>query len=56
MPPEQTPDRQSVDTRQALPALQAPHAPPQSTPVSEPFFTPSVQVAAWHVPEVHTPD
>jgi hypothetical protein len=29
--------------------------PPQSVPVSLPFFTPSVQVGAWHVAPEHTP-
>src|SRR5687768_1960651 len=28
--------------------------PPQSLPVSSPFFTPSVGDGAWHVPPVHT--
>ncbi len=30
--------------------------PPQSTSVSEPFMTPSVQVGAWHSPPVQLPD
>src|SRR6476469_3784351 len=30
-------------------------APPQSTSVSAPFFTPSVFVGAWHTLSVHTP-
>ena len=31
------------------------YAPPQSTSVSLPFFTPSLQVGAWQMPPVHTP-
>jgi hypothetical protein len=30
-------------------ARRVPVGPPQSTPVSVPFFTPSVHVGAWHV-------
>jgi hypothetical protein len=30
--------------------------PPQSTPVSVPFFTPSPAVAFAHLPDVQTPD
>jgi hypothetical protein len=29
--------------------------PPQSTPLSRPFFTASLQVGAMHLPAVHTP-
>jgi hypothetical protein len=38
-----------------LPVAHAPHDPPQSVSLSVPFFTPSLQVAAWHTPPVHTP-
>ena len=41
-----------------MPAAHLPHvAPPQSTSVSLPFFTPSEQLAPWHVSGVpeHTP-
>jgi hypothetical protein len=31
------------------------HCPPQSTPVSMPFFTPSAQVGAAHVEATQTP-
>jgi hypothetical protein len=33
---------------QGPPAAQPGHEPPQSTPVSVPFFCESVQDAAWH--------
>jgi hypothetical protein len=29
-------------------------APPQSTALSPPFFTASLQLAAWHLPPLHT--
>jgi len=38
-----------------LPLAQAGQAPPQSTSVSLPFFTRSVQAAGWHAPAVQTP-
>jgi hypothetical protein len=51
----QTPLTQSVPTRQLCPAEhfgQVP--PPQSTSVSLPFFTPSLQVGAWQTPPLQT--
>jgi hypothetical protein len=39
---------------QALSAAQRQHAPPQSTSVSVPFFTPSEHVSA-QVPDAHDP-
>ena len=36
------------------PSQEGQPAPPQSTPVSVPFFTPSVQEGGWHVPLEHT--
>jgi hypothetical protein len=54
--PEHTPLAQSVLTAQSLPVAQLfGHEPPQSASVSVPFLMPSVQVAAWHLPDVHTP-
>jgi hypothetical protein len=48
---------QSKSLPQDLPFAHAPHVPPpQSTSVSAPFFTPSVQVAAAQLPAVHTPE
>ena len=42
---------QSAGTTQPTPAAQAGQAsPPQSTPVSAPFFTPSLQAGGRHVP------
>jgi hypothetical protein len=39
-----------------MPLPQLPQlAPPQSMPVSVPFFTPSEQRGTWHTPPVHTP-
>lgn len=56
-PAVHTPDWQSVDTRQACPAAQAPQTPPpQSIAVSLPFFTPSKQLAAWQTPDAQTPE
>jgi hypothetical protein len=46
---------QSPPTLQDFPTLQSAQAPPQSTSVSEPFATPSLQVGAWHRPLRHTP-
>jgi hypothetical protein len=41
---------------QARPVWQSAQLPPQSTSASAPFFTPSVQLAAEHVPFApHTP-
>jgi hypothetical protein len=54
--PEHTPLVQSVTTKQTLLSahlLQVP--PPQSTSVSLPFLTVSLQVAATHLLAVHTP-
>jgi len=51
-----TPLWQSVGTAQPSPAghaLQAP--PPQSLPVSLPLWVPSLQLAAWQVPSLHSP-
>ena len=48
---------QSPEAAHALPAAHLPQLPPQSMSVSVPFFTPSEQVAPWHLsgaPE-HTP-
>src|SRR6202522_1987588 len=43
--PPHTPLAQSLATSQSVPVAQGAHAgPPQSTPVSAPSFTPSVQV------------
>ena len=48
---------QSVLAVHPLPAVHAPHpTPPQSTSVSVPFFTLSVQDAAAHAPSWHTPE
>jgi hypothetical protein len=57
----QMPFRQSAATAQPLPSPHflpvgaATHEPPQSTAVSLPFFTPSLQVGAAHAPPVQTP-
>ena len=52
----QTPSLQSPALEHVLPGPQVGQVPPpQSTSVSTPFFTPSVQVAAWHKPPVQTP-
>jgi hypothetical protein len=56
--PEQTLLVQSVAAPQALPSphlLAGAQEPPQSTSVSVPFFTVSLQTAAWHTSPVHTP-
>jgi hypothetical protein len=47
--PTQFPDRQSAATAHISPFPQAGHPPPQSTSVSVPSFTLSVQVA-WQTP------
>jgi hypothetical protein len=49
---------QSWSTRQAVPLAQRAglHTSPQSTPVSLPFFTPSMQVGAEHSSAPQTPD
>lgn len=39
---------QSALLEQLSPGAQAEHVEPQSTSVSEPFFTPSEQLGAWH--------
>jgi hypothetical protein len=56
---QQRPEEQSPSARQAFPVAQGGQLvsglPPQSTPVSLPFLTPSVQVAGWHDMPVHTP-
>jgi hypothetical protein len=50
---------QSVPARHVSPLAQVGHdAPPQSTAVSVPFFTPSrppVHFGTWQMPPVHTP-
>jgi hypothetical protein len=56
-PLAQTPDAQSDGETQPPRSGHAPQVPPpQSTPVSVPFFTPSSHAGAWHAPPVHTPD
>jgi hypothetical protein len=52
-----TPLVQSEPVPQPTPVPQRAQVPPppQSTPVSLPFLTPSLQVAAAHAPAVHTP-
>ena len=55
-PSTQTPARQSVFRAQPPPSAHGPHAlPPQSTPVSSPFFRPSVQLAATQSPASQLP-
>lgn len=55
VPPWQLPLRQSWFARQPWASGQAPQlAHPQSTPVSLPFFTPSLQLGAAQWPPVHT--
>jgi hypothetical protein len=45
-------EAQSLGELQGEPAARhAPHSPPQSTPVSQPFLKPSPQLGAWHVEE-----
>ena len=53
----QTPVRQSLAAVQRSRSGQRGHMvePPQSTSLSPPFRSPSVQLAAAHVPPVHTP-
>jgi hypothetical protein len=41
---------QSVARVQGLPLWHGEQVPPQSTPVSEPFFTPSLQPGVWQTP------
>jgi hypothetical protein len=48
---------QSESVEHVWPLTHAGHVPPpQSVPVSAPFFTLSVQVGAWQIPAVHTSD
>jgi hypothetical protein len=55
-PSTQTPARQSVFRAHPPPSAHGPHAPPpQSTPVSSPFFRPSVQLAATQRPASQVP-
>jgi hypothetical protein len=57
MLPRHTPLWQSPPTPQVLPLAHfVEQPPPQSTSVSVPFFTLSVQSGAWHTLLVHTPD
>ncbi len=51
----QSPLRQSLLVRQFLPSWQPSQLAPQSTSLSVPLGTPSVQVAATHWPSWHTP-
>jgi hypothetical protein len=54
--PKQLSFAQSVFCLQCFWSAHFGHAgPPQSTSVSISFWTPSVQVGAWHVPPLHTP-
>src|SRR5687767_5879325 len=53
-PPVQVPLTQSVPTEQELPSAQAAQPPPQSTSVSVPFCTPSLQVALLPPVGIHT--
>jgi hypothetical protein len=54
-PPWHTPDWQSAAAEQLWPLAHAPHVdPPQSTAVSLPFRTPSLQVGARQMPPTHT--
>jgi len=55
-PAAQTCDWQSAPPAQLSPSSQGAQAPPQSTSVSLLFFTPSMQLGAWHLVPVHTPD
>jgi len=55
MPPVHTPLTQSPGPAQPWPVWQSGHdGPPQSTPVSVPFFTVSPQVGTWQTPPVQT--
>src|SRR5205823_1848898 len=45
----------SVPVMHAFPTAQPGQPPPQSTSVSAPFFTLSMQPGATHIPLVHTP-
>jgi hypothetical protein len=50
----QTPLAQSVALTQGLPAAHPDgQLPPQSTAVSAPFLTPSLQLGAWHTLPAH---
>src|SRR3954470_11600026 len=57
MPPAQMPLWQSPPTKQFWAVAQSfpGQTAPQSTSLSVPFFTPSVQLGAWHTLPVHTP-
>jgi hypothetical protein len=55
MPPAQMPLAQSPPLPQRLPWPQPAQGPPQSRSLSPPFWTPSLQVAAWQTPPWHTP-
>jgi hypothetical protein len=46
---------QSMLLVQVFCAGHAAHDPPQSTSLSEPFFTPSLHVASAHLPPLHLP-
>jgi hypothetical protein len=57
-PPEHLPllgNTQSAFVPQPWPTPQPVQVPPQSTAVSVPFCTPSLHVAAWHVPATQCP-
>lgn len=55
--PAQTPSEQLVEAVHCCPTIHfGQYASPQSTSLSNLFFTPSVQVGALQVPPVHTPD
>ena len=54
MPPAHTWLTQSVPAKQPPPGAHGPQVPPQSTSVSDPFFTLSAQVGTWQVPPTHT--
>jgi hypothetical protein len=54
IPFEQYPVAQSAWTTQPRPSAHPLHDAPQSTSVSPPFLAPSVHVACWHLPPVHT--
>jgi hypothetical protein len=55
-PTEQNAVLQSDAALHPSPVLHVPQVPPpQSTPVSAPFLTPSLHAAGWHVPSLQTP-
>lgn len=55
VPLEQNPVWQSPPEMHPCPVGQVGHVPPpQSVPVSAPFFEPSVHVGAWHFPPLQT--